>query len=72
MAALENVGRRVRVEPRTSRIGLLAAELTHIFPVSVGDAFAYIIDTESWKEFVQNFGRLHDPTHAKWKSPAMR
>jgi hypothetical protein len=44
-------------------------ELTHTFPVSVGDAFAYITDTKNWKEFFPNFVRLHDPAHAKWNSP---
>jgi len=36
-------------------------ELTHTFPVSVGDAFAYITDTKNWKEFFPNFVRLHNP-----------
>lgn len=44
-------------------------ELTHTFPVSVGIAFAYIIDTKNWNEFFPNFVRLHDPAHAKWDTP---
>lgn len=44
-------------------------ELTHTFPVAVGDAFAYITDTKNWNEFFPNFVRLHDPTNAKWDTP---
>ena len=44
-------------------------ELTHIFPVSHIDAFAYITDPRNWKEFFPNFVRLHDPAHARWNSP---
>ena len=44
-------------------------ELTHTFPVSVGDAFAYITDTKNWNEFFPNFVQLHDPAHAKWDTP---
>jgi len=47
-------------------------ELTHTFPVSVGDAFAYITDTRNWKEFFPNFVRLHDSAHAKWDAPGDR
>jgi len=47
----------------------MRVELTHTFPVSVGDAFTYITDTRNWKEFFPNFVRLHDPVHAKWNSP---
>ena len=48
---------------------MIRVELTHTFPVSVGDAFAYITDTGNWAEFFPNFVRLDDPTHAKWNSP---
>jgi hypothetical protein len=44
-------------------------EVTHTFPVSVGDGFAYITDTRHWKEFFPNFVRLHDPAQAKWNAP---
>jgi len=44
---------------------MILVDLTHTFPVSVGDAFAYITDTGNWKAFLPNFVRLHDPTQAK-------
>jgi hypothetical protein len=48
---------------------MIRVELTHTFPVSVGDAFAYITDTRNWKEFFPNFVRLDDPARAKWDTP---
>ncbi len=51
---------------------MIRVELTHTFPVSVGDAFAYVTDTRNWKEFFPNFVRLHDPAHAKWDTPGDR
>jgi len=48
---------------------MLRVELAHTFPVSAGDAFAYITDTRNWKEFFPNFVRLDDPAHAKWDTP---
>jgi len=45
---------------------MILVDLTHTFPVSVGDAFAYITDTGNWKAFLPNFVRLHDPTQATW------
>jgi hypothetical protein len=43
----------------------ILVDLTHAFPVSVGDAVAYITDTRNWKAFLPNFVRLHDPTRIK-------
>jgi hypothetical protein len=51
---------------------MIRVELAHTFPVSPGDAFAYITDTKNWKEFFPNFVRLHDPAHAKWDTPGDR
>ena len=48
---------------------MILVDLTHTFPVSVGDAFAYITDTGNWKAFFPNFVRLHDPAHTKWDTP---
>jgi hypothetical protein len=48
---------------------MIRVELTHTFPVSHSDAFAYITNTRNWKEFFPNFVRLHDSTHAKWNAP---
>jgi hypothetical protein len=48
---------------------MIRVELTHTFPVSVGDGFAYITDTRNWKEFFPNFVRLDDPARAKWDTP---
>jgi hypothetical protein len=48
---------------------MIRVELTHTFPLSVSDGFAYITDTRNWREFFPNFVRLHDPAHAKWNSP---
>ena len=72
---IRNVGER----PLQSRVRLVDGEQAmilvdqrHIFPVSVGDAFAYITDTRNWKAFFPNFVRLHDPAHAKWGRPGDR
>ena len=48
---------------------MIRVELAHTFPVSPGDAFAYITDTTNWKEFFPNFVRLDDAAHAKWDTP---
>jgi len=48
---------------------MIRVELAHTFPVSRGDAFAYITDTKNWKEFFPNFVRLDDAAHAKWDTP---
>jgi len=51
---------------------MIRVELAHTFPISAGDAFAYITDTKNWKEFFPNFVRLDDPAHAKWDTPGDR
>ena len=48
---------------------MIRVEMAHTYPVSAGDAFAYITDTKNWKEFFPNFVRLHDAAHAKWDTP---
>jgi hypothetical protein len=48
---------------------MIRVEVTHTFPVSVGDAFAFITDTRNWKDFFPNFVRIQDPAHAKWDTP---
>ena len=48
---------------------MIRIELAHTFPVSTGDAFAYITDTRHWAEFFPNFVRLHDAANAKWNTP---
>jgi hypothetical protein len=48
---------------------MILVDLTHAFPISVGDTFAYITDTGNWKTFSPNFVRHHDRTQAKWDTP---
>jgi hypothetical protein len=48
---------------------MIRVEVTHTFPVSVGDAFAFITDTRNWKDFFPNFVRIRDPAYAKWDTP---
>jgi hypothetical protein len=51
---------------------MIRVELTHTFPISVGNGFAYITDTKNWNAFFPHFVRLHDPAHAKWDTPGDR
>ena len=51
---------------------MIRVELTHDFPVPVGDAFAYITDTRNWSAFFPSFVRLDDAAHAKWDTPGDR
>jgi hypothetical protein len=48
---------------------MIRVELTHTFPISVGDGFAYITDTKNWNAFFPNFVRLDDAASAKWDTP---
>jgi polyketide cyclase/dehydrase/lipid transport protein len=44
-------------------------EVSHTFPVSVSEAFAYITDIQNWPEYWPNFVRIENPSAAKWSSP---
>jgi polyketide cyclase/dehydrase/lipid transport protein len=41
-------------------------EVSHTFPVSVHEAFAYITDMKNWPEFWPDFVRIDNPAEAKW------
>jgi hypothetical protein len=44
-------------------------EVSHTFPVSVSEAFAYITDIQNWPEYWPSFVRIENPSAAKWSSP---
>ena len=44
-------------------------EVSHIFPVSVSEAFAYITDIQNWPEYWPNFVRIENPSEAQWSNP---
>jgi hypothetical protein len=45
-------------------------EVSHTFPVSVAEAFAYITDMKNWPEYWPDFIRIENPSEAKWSSPS--
>jgi hypothetical protein len=47
----------------------MRVELTHVFPVPVSEAFAYITDIKNWPEYWPDFVRLENQTTAKWADP---
>jgi polyketide cyclase/dehydrase/lipid transport protein len=44
-------------------------EVSHTFPISVSEAFAYITDIKNWPEYWPNFVRLENPSEAQWSNP---
>ncbi len=44
-------------------------EVSHTFPVSVSEAFAYITDMKNWPEYWPGFVRIENPSEAKWSNP---
>ena len=44
-------------------------EVSHAFPVSVSEAFAYITDMKNWPEYWPGFVRIENPSDAKWSNP---
>jgi Polyketide cyclase / dehydrase and lipid transport len=47
----------------------LDVQLTHSFPVTVEEAFAYITDVGNWHEYWPGFVRLENPERASWAVP---
>ena len=45
-------------------------EVSHTFPVSVSEAFAYITDMKNWPKFWPDFVRIENPSEAKWSNPS--
>lgn len=48
---------------------MLRVEVSHILPVSVAEAFAYITDMKTWPEYWPDFIRIEDPATARWSNP---
>jgi hypothetical protein len=48
---------------------MIRIERTHIFPVPVSQAFAYITDMSNWSAYWPGFVRIHDPAGAQWRQP---
>ena len=48
---------------------MINVEVTHSFPVTVGDAFAYITDTQNWSEYWPGFVRIEDSERVSWDAP---
>jgi hypothetical protein len=48
---------------------MLRVEVSHTFPVSVSDAFAYITDLKNWPEYWPEFIRIENPSEAKFANP---
>ena len=44
-------------------------EVSHTFPVSASQAFAYITDIKNWPEYWPNFVRIENPSEATWSNP---
>jgi len=44
-------------------------EVSHTFPVSASEAFAYITDIQNWPEYWPNFVRIANPSAATWSNP---
>jgi hypothetical protein len=48
---------------------MIRIEVSHFFPVSVAEAFAYITDMKNWHEYWPDFIRIDNPSTARWSSP---
>ena len=51
---------------------MIRIEVSHTFPVSVAEAFAYITDIKNWPEYWPGFVRIEHPAAARWCSPGDR
>ncbi len=49
---------------------MVRIEVSHTFPVSVAEAFAYITDMKNWPEYWPDFIRVENPSQARWSSPS--
>jgi hypothetical protein len=62
---------RARADPRRNKEVLIVhIEVSHTFPVSVSEAFAYITDMKNWPKFWPDFVRIENPSEAKWSNPS--
>ena len=48
---------------------MIHIEVSHVFPVSVNEAFTYITDIKNWPEYWPTFVRIENPTEATWSNP---
>ena len=48
---------------------MVRIEVSHTFPVSVAEAFAYITDMKNWPEYWPDFIRIENPSEARWSHP---
>ena len=48
---------------------MVRIEVSHTFPVSVAEAFAYITDMKNWPEYWPDFIRIENPAAAGWSKP---
>ncbi len=49
---------------------MVRIEVSHTFPVSVAEAFAYITDMKNWPEYWPDFIRVENSSQARWSSPS--
>jgi hypothetical protein len=48
---------------------MVRIEVSHTFPVSVAEAFAYITSMQNWPAYWPDFIRIENPSEARWKNP---
>ena len=48
---------------------MVRVEVSHTFPVSVTEAFAYITNMKYWPEYWPDFIRIENPSEARWSNP---
>ena len=48
---------------------MIHIEVSHVFPVSVNEAFTYITDIKNWPEYWPNFVRIENRAEATWSNP---
>ena len=49
---------------------MVRIEVSHTFPVSVAEAFAYITNMKNWPEYWPDFIRIENPSEARWSNPS--
>jgi hypothetical protein len=48
---------------------MVRIEVSHTFPVSVAEAFAFITDMKNWPGYWPDFIRIENANEARWSSP---
>jgi hypothetical protein len=48
---------------------MVLVEVSHTFPISVAEAFAYITYIKNWPKYWPDFIRVEHPDEARWNSP---